>query len=147
MDIPQDFATVIGAAIGVAMVFLPAGWLVFRRIRPWVHVMDDLVGEDARPGRDRQPGLLERMRTNERKLELVVSESAAAKASAWRTEDLMRRHMENGLAIMEVGLHNDTQLHEKLAEHGITVEDLRPYPPVDIADDLPALRNRRSSDG
>lgn len=134
MNASQDFATIIGAALGTALVFIIGGWIVFRRIRPWVHIMDDLVGEDARPGRDRQPGLLERMRTNERMVGVAAEEAAAAKSSAWRTEELVRRHMENGLAIMEVGVHNDNQLHSALAAAGIVIDGLLEYPPVDIGE-------------
>ena len=134
VNVGSEMASVLGAALGTALVFAVMGWALFRRLRPWIHLIDDLVGEDARPGRERMPGLMERMRTTERMLLVTADEASAAKASAWRTEELMRRHMENGLQIMEVGLHNDAQLHSALAEHGITVEDLRDYPPVDIGD-------------
>ena len=57
--------------------------------------------------------------------------------SARRTEHLLRKHVENGEAIMEVGVHNDERLFEALAEADIHVTGLREYPPVYTGDDVP----------
>lgn len=67
------------------------------------------------------------------------AEAAAAAAeiacqTVARIESKLTRHMENGLDIMEVGVHNDTQLYAALLDHGIEVADVRPFPPVDIGD-------------
>lgn len=64
----------------------------------------------------------------------AVRAANAAEDAATRTEDLMRRHMENGIEIMAVGVHNDERLYQALADHGVDVTDLRDYPPVDIGE-------------
>ena len=57
----------------------------------------------------------------------------------------MKRHMENGLDIMEVGVHNDEVARNNrevivatMRAHGMPVEgvreDYKSYPPVDIGD-------------
>ncbi len=130
-----DLATIAGAALGTAAVLFSAFGYIALRLRPIMHVLDDLVGEAARPGRQRQPGLLERMETNESAVQDAANQSLAAKQSAWRTEDLVRRHMRNGLEIMEVGVHNDMRVFTALKDAGIEVTDLRDYPAVDIGED------------
>lgn len=64
----------------------------------------------------------------------AVRAANAAEDAATRTEDLMRRHMENGLEIMAVGKHNDERLYTALAEHDVDVTDIREYPPVDTGE-------------
>jgi hypothetical protein len=64
----------------------------------------------------------------------AVRAATAAEEAAARTEDLMRRHMENGLEIMAVGVHNDGQLYRALDEHGIEVTGIRDYPDVDTGE-------------
>lgn len=126
----QEAATVLGAALGVAIVFVPLGAVLFRRIRPWVHIMDDLVGEDARSGRKAQPGLMERMQTNEALTLVAAEQASAAKDAAWRVEDLLVSQARNLAARQRVFEENDDDLHQALAEHGITVRERRPFPPV-----------------
>ena len=132
----DEASIILGSAAGTAVVFMMAIMLALRKVRPWMHMADDMLGEDARPGGARQPGLVERIADNER-LTLVAAEQAAASVqSSRRVEELMRRHMENGQQIMEVGVHNDAQLYEALGEAGITVRGLREYPPVDTGEDI-----------
>lgn len=77
--------------------------------------------------------------------EAAAADAALARQSSERTEELLRRHMRNGVQIMEVGVHNDG-----VAEHnfgrllaavegmGAEVTDLRTdtreYPVVDEGD-------------
>lgn len=140
--VESEFATILGAALGTAVTFLLGGWLVFRRVRPWVHVMDDLVGEDARPGRDRQPGLLERMRTTENLVALTAEEANAAKMSAWRTEELLTNQAANLKARQRVFELNDDAFRKAVEDAGISVPDRVPFPPVlpDAGDDPPLRR-------
>ena len=56
-------------------------------------------------------------------------------AAAQRTEALLRRHMANGVVIMEVGEHNDKVLLDALAGAGIEVRGYRPFPAVDDGTD------------
>lgn len=73
----------------------------------------------------------------------AAAEIAAREAGA--VKGLMKRHMENGVEIMDVGVHNDQvaqhnfdRLCTALEEHGVEVTDLRhdtqDYPPVDTGD-------------
>ena len=67
----QEASLIFGSAAGTAMVLSVALVAVFRRLRPWTHLFDDLIGEDARPGRPRSPGLVERMAENEDRKSVV----------------------------------------------------------------------------
>jgi hypothetical protein len=69
-----------------------------------------------------------------RSAEAAAAAAELAARSAGRTESLMKRHMENGLEIMEVGQHNDGAILRAVESLGGTVEDYRPFPPVDIGD-------------
>ncbi|ASR83949.1 membrane protein [Arthrobacter phage Shrooms] len=46
-------------------------------VKPWLtkvtHLVNDLVGEEARPGVDERPGLMVRMQTSEKKLDGVTA--------------------------------------------------------------------------
>ena len=144
----QEAATILGAAAGTATVMVLFTLAVARKLTPWFHLRDDLLGEEPRPGRARQPGVMERIADNERVTLIAAEQAAAAKTSSWRTEELMRRHMENGLEIMEVGIHNDSQLYLALREHGIEVHNLREYPAVDVGGDrrIPGEPRSREAD-
>lgn len=69
-----------------------------------------------------------------RSAETAAAAAELAAHSAARTEALLRRHMQNGLDIMEVGQHNDLQVLAAIESMGGSVEDYRPFPPVDIGD-------------
>jgi hypothetical protein len=69
-----------------------------------------------------------------RSAEAAAAAAELAARSAGRTESLMKRHMENGLEIMEVGQHNDGVILRAVESLGGEVEDYRPFPPVDIGD-------------
>lgn len=56
-------------------------------------------------------------------------------AAAQRTEALLRRHMQNGVEIMQVGEYNDRVLLDALAGAGIAVVGYRPFPEVDAGTD------------
>jgi hypothetical protein len=139
-----ELATAVGAAIGSAVVLAIAIGGLTRRLRPIVHTLDDLVGEDARPGVPRRPGIVERMTTNEDLVFAAAQDSSAAKKAAFRVENLLVRHMENTLTLQEAYLHNETQLHDALGAHGITVQDRMTYPLIETGDEPP--HNRRDTD-
>ncbi|ATW59946.1 membrane protein [Arthrobacter phage Waltz] len=48
-----------------------------KAVKPWftklTHLVNDLVGEEARPGVDERPGLMVRMQTSEKKLDVVTA--------------------------------------------------------------------------
>lgn len=58
------------AEIGAAGTGLGVAWAAIRKVWPVVariqHFMDDMLGEEARPGVDRRPGLIERAAQLER---------------------------------------------------------------------------------
>ncbi len=67
---------------------------------------------------------------------LASAEAAAVAAelasrSAERTEVLLRRHMQNGVEIMEVGRENDASFRAAFLELGVELPPFREYPPVD----------------
>lgn len=140
----SELATIIGSIIGSAAVIGTALIALIRRLRPIVHVMDDLVGEAARPGVPRQPGLVERMTTNEQLARQALGQATETKKATHRVEDLLLRHMVNTSTLQEVYLHNNARLHTALSDVGVEVTDLREYPPVDTGDEPP--HNRRSTD-
>lgn len=61
--------------------------------------------------------------------------AAEVLAASRRTEALLRRHMANGVQIMEVGEHNDKVLLDALEGAGIEVDGFRPFPTVDAGTD------------
>lgn len=84
----------------------------------------------------------------QRSAEAAAAAAAVAAKHAASTEELLVRHMGNGVQIMDVGLHNDevrdhndSRTHSALRDHGIEVTGLRddylPYPPVDTGGPLP----------
>jgi hypothetical protein len=56
------FAAAITAAITAAT---PVAVRLFRVLRKWGHLVDDLIGEPKRPGQDPRPGLMDRVRAIE----------------------------------------------------------------------------------
>lgn len=174
----SDLGVVGAVALGIIVGMGVAGGAVMKWLGPSLrkvsHLVDDLIGEAARPGKERSPGVVEQVATLRERQEEIghvaaqaaadvtavrseltrnggsstkdaayqaarSAEAAAAAAemaarTAERTEALLRRHMENGLDVMEVGIHNDTQVIAAIEELGGKVVDYRPFPPVDIGD-------------
>jgi hypothetical protein len=172
----SDFGMIGSVALGIIVGMGVAGATVARWFGPSLrkasHLVDDMLGEDARPGKARVPGVVEeigRLRDRQEQIAAVAqtaaddaaavrteltrnggdstkdasfqsarsAEAAATAAelaarSAARTEALLRRHMENGLEIMEVGQHNDLQVLAAIESLGGSVIDYRPFPSVDI---------------
>lgn len=175
---------IIGVTVGV-ITFTRWFWRLGRRIN---HFLDDVNGEDPRPGVPARPGIMaqvnelrvrqeeiaevadlvagdQRLASQERteiaavarqaaeditavrleltrnggdstkdEVEAAARAAEAASEAASRVEALLRRHMENGLEIMEVGIHNDAQVAEAIRKLGGEMSDIRPFPPVDIGD-------------
>lgn len=61
----------------------------------------------------------------------AAATAAEVLAASRRTEALLRRHMQNGVEIMQVGEYNDRVLLDALAGAGIAVVGYRPFPEVD----------------
>ena len=131
MSVTQDIATVLGSTIGSALAILGLAWLTVRRVRPWVHVMDDLVGEEARPGRPAEPGVMARLARAEGLNVTAVAESTGSKQVALRVERLLLKHMHNTATLQQAFHDNEELLYDALAEHGITVDGRADYPPVE----------------
>ena len=59
----------------------------------------------------------------EAKRHAQVTEGHAA-----RTEGLLRQHVKDANVVINLRTHNEHQVVEALSEHGVEVNDLRPYP-------------------
>jgi hypothetical protein len=86
-------ATEIAVVTGAAVTVLTAGaafcwWLWRRVVIRWVHFLDDVTGEEARPGVPRRPGLVEEVATLRTRQEEIghVADTAAADVAAVRHE-------------------------------------------------------------
>lgn len=180
-DLGAAEAIALGLLVGMGLAAAVTVKFLGPSLRKWSHLTDDLLGEEARSGKPRSPGVVEQiadvqteigvLRTRQEQIGDVAQQAAddvsavrteltrnggsstkdaayqsarsaeaaavaaeAAARTAERTEALLRRHMENGLEIMEVGVHNDAQLAGAIESLGGTVDDYRPFPPVDIGD-------------
>lgn len=51
-----------GTGLGMVVFVVKKVWPVFRKV---VHIVDDVIGEEARPGVEARPGLMERIATIE----------------------------------------------------------------------------------
>ncbi|ASR83653.1 membrane protein [Arthrobacter phage LiSara] len=71
------FLATVGGVIAVVVFIVTKIKKAVKAVTPWVkklqHLVEDLVGEDARPGVDARPGLMVRMKASEEKLEAVIS--------------------------------------------------------------------------
>ncbi len=61
VQVAGALGTVLAAWLLVGKVLLPAGKRVKLWFENWDKFMQDWAGEDARPGRDRVPGVMERL--------------------------------------------------------------------------------------
>ncbi len=61
VQVAGALGTVLAAWLLVGKVLLPAGKRVKLWFKNWDKFMQDWAGEDARPGRDRVPGVMERL--------------------------------------------------------------------------------------
>ena len=64
----ESVLTGFGTALAVVLPLVAA---LTPRARRFLHFIDDLMGEEERPGANRRPGILERLMLLEKKLELI----------------------------------------------------------------------------
>ena len=76
--------TIIGTAAVVTAVLILAGacWAVVKFIHRVVHFLDDWQGEEARPGQDRRPGMMERLAIVEERTEQLQRNGGSSVADA-----------------------------------------------------------------
>jgi hypothetical protein len=66
--------------------------------------------------------------------EAAAAAAAIAVHTTEETQRLLRRHMQNGVEIMEVGQENDASFRAAFLELGVELPPFREYPPVDTGD-------------
>ncbi|ASR84156.1 membrane protein [Arthrobacter phage Wheelbite] len=70
------FLATVGGVIAVVVFIVAKIKRATKAVTPWVkkltHLVEDLVGEEARPGVDARPGLMVRMQSSEQKLDAVT---------------------------------------------------------------------------
>jgi len=60
------------AGFGTALaVVLPLAAALTPKARRFIHFIDDMMGEEERPGAERRPGILERLTLLEKRLDLI----------------------------------------------------------------------------
>ena len=64
----ESVLTGFGTALAVVLPLVAA---LTPKARRFLHFIDDLMGEEERPGADRRPGILERLRLLEMRLDLI----------------------------------------------------------------------------
>ena len=64
----ESVLTGFGTALAVVLPLIAA---LTPKARRFLHFIDDLMGEEERPGANRRPGILERLMLLEKKLELI----------------------------------------------------------------------------
>jgi hypothetical protein len=64
----ESVLTGFGTALAVVLPLVAA---LTPKARRFLHFIDDLMGEEERPGANRRPGILERLMLLEKKLELI----------------------------------------------------------------------------
>lgn len=64
----ESVLTGFGTALAVVLPLVAA---LTPKARRFLHFIDDLMGEEERPGTQRRPGILERLTLLEKKLELI----------------------------------------------------------------------------
>nr|DAV80488.1 MAG TPA: Potassium voltage-gated channel subfamily KQT, Atrial fibrillation, Cell membrane.7A [Caudoviricetes sp.] len=64
----ESVLTGLGTALAVVLPLVAA---LTPKARRFLHFIDDLMGEEERPGTDRRPGILERLMLLEKKLESI----------------------------------------------------------------------------
>ena len=64
----EQLLTGFGAALAVV---LPLTTALTPKARRFLHFIDDMMGEEERPGAQRRPGILERLTLLERRLDLI----------------------------------------------------------------------------
>jgi hypothetical protein len=64
----ESVLTGFGTALAVVLPLVAA---ITPKARRFLHFIDDLMGEEERPGTNRRPGILERLMLLEKKLELI----------------------------------------------------------------------------
>lgn len=64
---------VLGSALGTLIsAGLVVGWF-WRHIRRWLRMVDDLLGEPARPGQPARPGVMERLAIHDQRITGLAS--------------------------------------------------------------------------
>lgn len=105
----------IGTGFGVVGFVVHKVWPVFRKV---VHIVDDITGEEARPGVPARPGLMERISTIEH--EVRPNGGGSIKDAVNRIEEVQAKklakleHLESGLVEMNAVLssHLDHSVEE-----------------------------------
>lgn len=64
----ESVLTGFGTALAVVLPLVAA---LTPKARRFLHFIDDLMGEEERPGAERRPGILERLRLLEARLDLI----------------------------------------------------------------------------
>ena len=64
----ESVLTGFGTALAVVLPLVAA---LTPKARRFLHFIDDLMGEEERPGTERRPGILERLRLLETRLDLI----------------------------------------------------------------------------
>lgn len=87
---PAGVALVVGVLIGVVVVATVVLRMLWRPVRRLMHFIDDVAGEEERPGQDARPGLMERIAAIEDKqthVERFVAATEAHREETGRTLD------------------------------------------------------------
>lgn len=64
----ESVLTGLGTALAVVLPLIAA---LTPKARRFLHFIDDLMGEEERPGAERRPGILERLKLLETRLDLI----------------------------------------------------------------------------
>jgi hypothetical protein len=145
----DDAVLWLAAIIGGLAIIWSAGRRLWGVARKAVHALDDMTGEEARPGVAARPGWgarlgaledgqqrqLERTEealqvgwANTEQLQVLSTAVRELQAASRMMQRYVREHDELGAEVMRVGVANDERLHQVLREYGIPVPDQLPYP-------------------
>lgn len=123
----------IAAILTVLTLVGTLGWKLFKLIKKTGQFLDDWSGEPARPGHEATPGVVARITAMEEQLtnnggssmkdavDRIERRGHAIERRSMIIERLLREHLEDGRALLEVGLENDRELWKALAELGLDV--------------------------
>lgn len=115
---PEHFLVTVGAALAALSAAFAFGRGLWRWMRRLSHFIDDVTGEDARPGQPRRPGLVEQVDLLRiRQEEIAETAKKAAEDAAVVRHELT---LNGGSSVKDVVNKTARQLGEHLRFHDST---------------------------